>query len=217
MSFPIPVSVSINTFEKMTLTNDGIIRKELKKNLEKYHYENDHKVRIIEELGVVHGTARIDIAVVNGIMHGYEIKSDKDTLQRLPEQIGAYNSVFNQVTLVVGKSHLFEAFKLVPDWWGIMTARVDENGLVSFNTIRQAEENEALEPTAVAKLLWKDEALHILEEAGEISGLRSKPRIVIYEKLSELFDQDTLTEKVREVLCFRTDWRPDSPLVQNGG
>jgi hypothetical protein len=60
-------------------------------------------VRIIEELGVVHGKSRIDIAVINGLMHGYEIKSDKDTLQRLPEQMNMYNSVFNKVTLVVGK------------------------------------------------------------------------------------------------------------------
>lgn len=65
-------------------TNDLIIREALKRLLENRHAK-DKKVRIIEELGVHHGTARIDIAVVNGIMHGYEIKSDQDTLQRLPE------------------------------------------------------------------------------------------------------------------------------------
>ena len=69
----------------------------------RFSHKRDKKVRIIEELGVKHGTARVDIAVVNGIMHGYEIKSDKDTLQRLPRQISTFNPIFDQLTLVVGK------------------------------------------------------------------------------------------------------------------
>jgi hypothetical protein len=62
-------------------TNDAIIRAALKRYLEGRHAQDD-KVRIIEELGISHGSCRIDIAVVNGMIHGYEIKSDQDTLQR---------------------------------------------------------------------------------------------------------------------------------------
>ena len=102
---------------KVLPTNDLIIRSALKEDLRR-RYARNKKLRIIEELGVQHGTARIDIAVVNGTMHGYEIKSDQDTLKRLPEQMDIFNSVFDKMTLIVGKNHLYEAINIVPDWGG---------------------------------------------------------------------------------------------------
>lgn len=196
-------------------TNDASIREELKRELLAFH-ASDKQVRIIEELGVNHGQARIDIAVVNGVLHGYEIKSDRDTLLRLPEQMHAYNAVFDQVTLVVGKSHLYEAINLVPDWWGIKIAKVRPDQSVAFNVIREARENPQKDSVAVARLLWRHEALNILEEEGAADGVRSKPRMFIYKKLSSIFNQIELGQKVRETIFFREDWRPDSPLVLNG-
>lgn len=197
-------------------TNDLIIRSALKKKLENRH-ARDRKVRIIEELGVQHGVARIDIAVVNGIMHGYEIKSDQDTLQRLPEQMSVFSSVFDRVTLVVGKSHLYDSINIIPDWWGIVVAKVNSDNVVTFNTIRTGENNEGQDRISVARLLWRDEALKILEAAGKASGVYSKPRNNIYERMSSVFDQKTLGKKVRETIFLRSDWRPDSPLILNGG
>ena len=89
-------------FNNIISTNDTLIRSALKKFLTNHHAQ-DEKVRIIEEFGVQHGTARVDIAVINGIIHGYEIKSDQDTLRRLPRQMGVFNLVFDKITLVVGK------------------------------------------------------------------------------------------------------------------
>lgn len=200
---------------KMTPTSDLIIRPALKEFLEKYHAD-DEKVRIIEELGIHHGTSRIDIAVVNGILHGYEIKSDQDTLQRLPEQMDAFNAVFDKITLVVGKTHLYEAINMVPDWWGITVAKINPNTPVTFGLIREGDLNKRQDTVSIARLLWREEALGILEEQGEAKGFYSKTRDLIYEKLSKVFDQENLGEKVREVLFLRKDWRPDSPLTLNG-
>lgn len=197
-------------------TNDKIIRAALKAELEKLH-AGDDKVRIVEEFGIEHGAIRIDIAVVNGLLHGYEIKSDRDTLLRLPEQMDAYNSVFDQVTLVVGKQHLYDAINLVPDWWGITIAKFSSDGLVVLNRIRQAANNAQQRGISIARLLWRSEALQILEEAGKADGLRSKPRELIYERLCTVLDLPRLEEKVREILFFREDWRSDAPLVLNGG
>ncbi|MCK5475452.1 MAG: sce7726 family protein [Candidatus Pacebacteria bacterium] len=196
-------------------TNDIMIRSVLREILKKRHL-NDRRVRIIEEMGVQHGNARIDIAVVNGIMHGYEIKSDQDTLQRLPNQIEIYNSVFNKITLVVGKSHLYDTIKMAPSWWGIILAKINTNGSVMFNRIREEEYNKDQDRVSVARLLWKEEALILLEEINEAKGMYSKPRDVIYQKLSTVFDQQTLGNKVREKIFFRVNWRPDSPLILNG-
>lgn len=198
-------------------TNDASIRVVLRGNL-KDRYRNDSETAIFEELGVAHGAARVDIAVINGIMHGYEVKSDLDTLRRLPEQMNKYNSVFDQVTLVVGQTHLHEAIKLVPDWWGIKIAKItDSNGEISFSNIREAEENPDQDIVAIAGLLWREEALSILEEIGRADGVRSKPRKVIYERLAEALSGKTLKAKVREQLCSRTNWRSGEQLVLSGG
>jgi len=201
---------------QITPTNDSMIRVILREKLEKKHSKDKH-VRIIDELGLHHGDARVDIAVVNGVMHGYEIKSDQDTLLRLPEQIQVYNSVFDKMTLVVGKSHLYEAIKMIPDWWGVIVAKADVDGNVVFNTIRKEENNKKQNQLSVAKLLWREEALRILEDIDEAKGLRSKPRDLIYTKLSTVLDQKTLNKKVRETIFFRADWRSESPLLSYGG
>jgi hypothetical protein len=205
-----------NILKNTVPTNDLIIRSALKKDLINRHTQ-DNKVRIIEELGIQHGTARIDIAVINGIMHGYEIKSDKDTLQRLPEQMDVFNSVFDKMTLVVGKNHLYQAINIVPEWWGIIVAKINNNGSVIFNVIRDEEFNKNQNSISVAKLLWREEALRILEKNNEANGFYSKSRDLIYKKLASVLDQKTLNEEVRETIFLRTDWRSDSPLILNGG
>ena len=202
-------------FNNKISTNDITIRSALKKLLTNRHAQ-DEKVRIIEELGVQHGSARVDIAVVNGIMHGYEIKSDQDTLQRLPRQMEVFNSVFDKITLVVGKNHLYRAINIVPEWWGIMVAKSNNNGSVIFNLIRGEEFNKNQDSVSIAKLLWREEALRILEKNKVANGFYSKPRDFIYKKLASVLDQEALSEEVREKLFLRADWRPDAPLILNG-
>lgn len=204
-----------NILQKIIATNDTTIRSALKKKLKNRHAK-DKKVRIIEELGIRHGAARVDIAVINGFMHGYEIKSDRDTLQRLPEQMHVFNSVFDKITLVVGKNHLYDAINIVPDWWGITVAKINTNDSVIFNVIRRGENNKDQDGVSVANLLWRKEALGILEEMGEAQGLYSKPRSFIYEKLSTVCDRKTIRKRVREAIFLREDWRHDAPLILNG-
>ena len=45
---------------------------------------------ILDELGICRGRVRIDLTVVNGLLHGYEIKSERDTLARLETQADLY-------------------------------------------------------------------------------------------------------------------------------
>src|SRR3989442_15101479 len=97
-------------------------------------YQNDPNTRILDELGLRHGAARVDIAVVNGIIHGFELKSDSDNLKRLPSQVQIYNSVLDKVTLVVGRRHASAAIALVPRWWGITIATIIGRNVFKFET-----------------------------------------------------------------------------------
>jgi hypothetical protein len=203
----------MNSKKTMDQTNDIIIRAALVDRLRK-EYAGDPEYRVISELGLWHGAARIDVAVINGVLHGFEIKSDRDTLFRLREQRNAYNSVFDKVTLVVGIKHFVESFKIVPEWWGIETAHVGENGLVFFNTIREPKDNQEQHDISIARLLWRHEALDLLESVGKAYGFRSKPRDEIYTRVVDSVDLETLKQYVRNVLQgSRQNWRPDVQLA----
>lgn len=167
--------------------NDIHIRKALKKILfNKYSKSKD--TVIIEELGLGHGSTRIDLAVVNGFLHGFELKSDKDSLERLPHQAEMYSKVFDKITLIVGYRHAFKAIKIVPDWWEIKIAEEKRNDKIKIFTIRRNEKNPCLDKLFLAKLLWKEEALNLLKELGFEKGLKSKSREVIYKKLIDVTD-----------------------------
>ena len=62
---------------------DRDVRQALLAHLAELH-AGDPDTRIVEEMGVWCGTARIDVAVVNGELCGFELKSERDTLERLP-------------------------------------------------------------------------------------------------------------------------------------
>jgi len=206
---------------KMLLTNDKTIRRALLRILDKEllrYRKQGRDVQIFEELGVQHGTARIDIALVNGIMHGYEIKSDCDTLHRLPEQVEEFNAIFDKITLVVGKRHLYQAMHIIPDWWGVTMAKVDVDKGVYFQTIRKAETNQNQKGVSIARLLWRSEALSILEEQNEAEGVRSKPREFIYNRLADVLEIDIIKERVRNTLLVsRGNWRVGLTPISNGG
>ena len=185
--------------------NDVHIRAALIREL-LFQYKGDRETVIIEELGIQHGASRIDLAVVNGVLHGFELKSDRDTLTRLSEQAQAYGAVFDRVTLVVGERHVCRAVDVVPEWWGIRVARAEPDGL-SFCDLKLPLNNPSLDPMSVVTLLWRDEALDYLDELGVAKGMRSKSRAEIYFKLVDKADFNYLRARVRRCLRERQDWR----------
>jgi hypothetical protein len=172
-------------------------------------YKDDPETRIVPELGIFQGTSRIDIAVINGFLHGYEIKSERDTLTRLPNQAAAYGQVFDTVTIVAGSSHITQVRAIVPKWWGILEAKPLRGGDVKLLRRRVERPNPIVNPVAVAQLLWKDEALMLLSLEGDVRGLRSKPRRIVWEALAAQIPLDVLRAKVREVLKTREGWRSE--------
>lgn len=183
---------------------DSAIRKALKK----YLFKNKKgEIIILEELGILHGAVRIDLVVLNCNLHGYEVKSDFDNLKRLPEQVKAYNSVFDFITLVVGYKHAPAAMKLIPEWWGIKIVELDSKNKINFITLRENKENPKPDCLSIAKLLWKDEALSLLGLVSSSKGFKSKRRNEIYAELVKRTDLNLIRAKVREHFRSRKNWR----------
>jgi len=177
----------------------------------------DPQTLVLDELGLLNGNARVDVAVINGVIHGYELKSATDTLTRLPSQIVAYGAVLDFVTLVVAENHRDRAVALIPRWWGVLVAREVDGGAIKLTAKRKARMNPAIDPSALARLLWRDEALDELMSRGLADGMRSKPRRAIYAKLTESVPLPDLREVVRSRLKQRATWRTGRPRTSRGG
>ena len=116
----------------------------------------------------------------------------------------------------MGKRHLYQAMHIIPDWWGVVITKVDINNKVFFQCIREAEKNPYQVRISIARMLWKDEALQILEKRNLASGIRSKPREIIYKRLADSVDMKTLKQQVNSLLITREGWRSDARLVSCG-
>lgn len=164
--------------------------------------------RVIQEFGLATGAIRVDIAVANGRLHGFEIKSEADTLQRLTAQAEAYNRVFDTVTIICGRNHIDAVLDAMPAWWGVAIAGGPRND-VSFEFVRAAGENRGVNATALLQLLWRDELIQLLENRGvRCSAL---PKRKLWELAAVGIELDEIKTFVKNTLKKRTDWRPDSP------
>lgn len=188
---------------------DKDVRQAVKSKVLKDHL-NDPSTLVIEELGLDYGRNRVDIAVINGEIHGYELKSDSDTLKRLPKQAACYSSLMDKVTLVVGEKHAHEAILLVPDWWGIKIATMGKKGGVNLQTERHNKKNRNIDPIELLKLVWKEEVLELLSTRIEVDWRIKKLRKeAIYQLVTDSFSIDEIRDGTRSILKSRTNWRVD--------
>lgn len=184
------------------LLGDCDIRPALKEQL-KETYAGTNTV-IVDELPICWGDSRIDIAVVNCSLHGYEIKSDRDTLDRLPRQIELNNKIFDYITLVCSPRLVEHARRRVPECWGIQIPFQDESipGGVRIEVEREPKPNHDVDIRSLVELTWKEEAITVLAERGIARGFRSRPRWDIWDHMIENIEHEELKDAVR--LCLKS-------------
>ncbi len=183
---------------------DSDIRLELHSLLRaKHSSEPDTLIR--HEVGLCAGKRRIDVAVINGELAGYEIKSDEDTIIRLAGQAEAYGRVLDRAVLVTTNRHLNDARALLPNWWGIMVASA-EQGDIRFERVREPGLNDQYDALSLAQLLWRDEALEELRLHDKGQGLAKKARYYVWTALVTAVSLDELRSIVRARLKARPEW-----------
>jgi len=179
-------------------------------------FGSDPTALIVDELGVCCGKVRVDMAVVNGELKGFEIKSDQDTLIRLPLQIATYGKVFDTLTIIVGPRHLQKIQAVVPPWWGIVLAEYHGDAQLDLRCVRTEGVNQAQDPLALTQLLWRDEALALLQANNLDAGLGSQPRRYLWEALATRFGISDLRAMVRRQLKMRRGWRVAASRTRYG-
>lgn len=188
------------------MINDQLIRDALhQKTLSKAHQCPD--TLVLDELGLKHARARIDIATINGIIHGYEIKSEVDTLSRLSQQLETYTTTLQKLTIVSAQKHLEHVQEITPKWVGIIEVSRGKRGAINFKTVRRSILNPTISAFALSHLLWRAEAMSLVEPLLDINKLRYKSRIQLYEEISNHLSVSEIVNGIKQAMKHRSSWR----------
>ncbi len=82
------------------------------------------------------GSCKADLIILNGTGTVYEIKSERDSLSRLHNQITNYRKAFGKIYVIAGSEHIDDVLKTTESTIGVLS-------LTRWNrisTIREAEE-----------------------------------------------------------------------------
>ena len=109
------------------------------------------------------GHCKADIVILNGTSTVYEIKSERDRLDRLAGQLDAYLQVFARVNVVAGANHVAQVLKSVPEQVGVLML----SDRLSISTVRAATEDIGrIVPAAVFDSLQLHETAKVLQRLG---------------------------------------------------
>lgn len=158
---------------------------------------------IIDEFGIKFREVIADVAVFNGTTHGYEIKSEVDSLKRLPNQMEYYSKIFEYVTVVIARNHLNGVLKIIPNWVGIMIVERSRSDYeLRVKRLRKSRKNTNLDKGYLLDLLNREELTDLSKE-NNIKGTRSLPIYQVRDNLSELLSISTIKEAVNYYIKAR--------------
>lgn len=106
------------------------------------------------------GRCKADLVILNGTATAYEIKSERDSLNRLERQLQAYRQVFAKVYVIAGENHVDEIFGTVPPDVGILKL----HDRYRISELREAEDRaERTSSSAIFDAIRLTEAKQILQ------------------------------------------------------
>lgn len=106
------------------------------------------------------GSCKDDLAILNGTATVYEIKSERDSLARLTNQVENYKRVFAKVFVIASESHIAGVLDTVPGDVGVMML----GSRYRISTVREAgDQPERICPATVFDSLRAAEAAAILK------------------------------------------------------
>jgi len=164
--------------------------------LENYRHEYTYKTAITHKLFLgVHsintalmlsefrvGNNKADVVILNGTASAYEIKSERDNLDRLQQQIESYRQVFARVNVITSQSHLDEVNSVITPDVGILIL----NNNYRISVVRKADNDPGrIDTGAVFDSIQLNESKRILQLMGlEIPEL---PNTRQHTALREIF------------------------------
>jgi hypothetical protein len=141
------------------------------------------------------------VHITEHFMHGYEVKGDGDTLQRVENQLRCYAEVYDFVTFIVTEKHLPKLLPQLPEWVGVLVASSEGPEL---RLHRAAGYNATVQAAPLAALLWVEEIKQYLLARGLAGASTLRQREVAhYLRNAHTVPLSHLAQYVRERLMAR--------------
>ncbi|MFT3985605.1 MAG: sce7726 family protein [Lachnospiraceae bacterium] len=182
------------------LRKHDLLDRDMRTILFDYYEMQGKRLRIFEEFNI--GRSRADAFMVSEELTGFEIKSDRDSLERLSGQIKYYNLYCDAVYLVTGVKYADRMQEYLPDFWGIYCIKQYKDKHTELVLIREAKPNPEAKLKSQLRLLWRNELIAIIKRngLGRVSGL-NKQKLV--EKLLKILPFELLHKEICEELLER--------------
>ncbi|MFT4471442.1 sce7726 family protein [Arthrobacter sulfonylureivorans] len=109
------------------------------------------------------GSSKADVVVLNGTATAYEIKSERDSFQRLAGQLADYRSVFASVNVVTSPTQAETVLSIAPEDVGVLVL----SARFRLQIVREAVNlPERTSPLAILSTLRVEEAIDVLTDLG---------------------------------------------------
>ncbi len=154
------------------------------------------------------GSCKADLVILNGTATVYEIKSERDSLARLANQVRNYMQVFASVNVITSERHIGGVVAGVPDVVGVMCL----SDRYSIQVVRDAaDEPGRVSPIAVFESLRSAEAVAILKAMGV--SVPKVPNTQLHAVMRALFEELAPTELHAEMVRTLKRSRNLAPLT----
>lgn len=109
------------------------------------------------------GSCKADLVILNGTATVYEIKSERDSLARLVNQVENYKRVFATVNVIASEGHIQSVLEIVPKDVGVLCL----SKRYRITPVREAENCPSrICPVAVFESLRMAESIAVLQAMG---------------------------------------------------
>lgn len=169
----------------------------------------DKDAVIISEMTVANWTRRADVVLANGTLWAFEIKSNSDSLHRLPGQIEAFRRHFEKFTIVAAERFEAAICNMMPEGVGLWI--VDPQGRI---TQRVPPRQTRLSKAAYISLMTAAEIKQLLSANG-IAVMRGASRSRLAE-MAESLPQSDLGEAARNAVKRRHRSRHNEFIIRMG-
>ena len=131
----------------------------------------------------------------------------ENPLTDLSRFAGPALQTLQKLTLVAAPNHVAGIISHAPGWCGVIAAEQGPRGGVSFHVLRNPLANPDIDPVMMAHLLWRDEVIELLGQAGYAPKDLRRPRKQLYEILCEAMTLREITASIRAFMAQRQTWR----------
>jgi hypothetical protein len=122
---------------------------------------------LINEMVVANWSRRADLAVANGRLTAFEIKSDLDTLSRLDGQVETYLQRFDKVVIVTTEKFYREVLQRTPDYVGVwVLVQAETQHGYRVRTARPGRATDVKRTEALCGFLLQTELSSFLRSQG---------------------------------------------------